>query len=135
MQEEFDPIDEHWKIYRKRRDVALSADARQPLRPPELLRRSPLVVPPMRTVADATLVAAYDSLLARYMPPGFLISDRRELLHVFGDGDKFLRIKPGRSTSDVFDLVHEDLKASVPSSTRRPAATFGCRCKPKMMRP
>ncbi|HWB13520.1 MAG TPA: CheR family methyltransferase [Pirellulales bacterium] len=118
--DEFDPIDDHWKIYRKRRDVALSADARQPLRAPELLRRSPLLVaPPMRTVADATLVAAYDTLLGRYMPPGFLLSDRRELLHVFGEGDKFLRIKPGRSTSDVFDLLHEDFKAAVTGAIQK----------------
>ncbi len=118
--EEFDSIDEHWKVYRKLRDVALSADARQPLRPPELLRRTPLLVtPPMRTVADATLVAAYDTLLGRYMPPGFLISDRRELLHVFGEGDKFLRIRPGRSTSDVFDLLHEDFKASVTGAIQK----------------
>jgi two-component system, chemotaxis family, CheB/CheR fusion protein len=119
LQEEFDPIDEHWKFYRKRRDVALSTDARQPLRPPELLRRSPLAAPPMRTVADATLVAAYDTLLSRYMPAGFLISDRRELLHVFGAGDKYLRIKPGRSTSDIFDLLHEDFKASVTGAIQK----------------
>lgn len=119
LQEEFDPIDEHWKLYRKRRDVALSTDARQPLRPPELLRRSPLIAPPMRTVADAALVAAYDTLLSRYMPAGLLISDRRELLHVFGAGDKYLRIKPGRSTSDLFDLLHDDFKASVTGAIQK----------------
>lgn len=114
LHEEFDPVDERWKIYRKRRDVALSADTRQPLRSPDLLRRSPLLVaPPARTMADASLVAAYDTLLERYMPPGLLIGERRELLHVFGDADKFLHIKPGRASADVFDLLHDDFKAVV----------------------
>ncbi len=120
LHEEFDPIDEHWKIYRKRRDVALSSDARQPLRPPDLLRRSPLsIAPPARTMADATLVAAYDTLLGRYMPPGLLVGERRELLHVFGDAHKYLRIKPGRASADVFDLLHDDFKAVVTGAVQQ----------------
>lgn len=117
--EEFEAIDEHWKLYQKRRDVALMADARQPLRSPDLPRRSPLLVPPPRTAADATLVAAYDTLLDRYMPPGFLISERRELLHVFGEGEKFLRIRPGRSSSDVFDLLRDEFKAGVTGAIQK----------------
>ncbi|HVX10744.1 MAG TPA: chemotaxis protein CheB [Pirellulales bacterium] len=119
LQEEFSPLDDHWKLYRKRRDVALSADARQPLRSPGVRGRSPLLVAPPRTMADATLVAAYDTLLGRYMPPGFLISDRRELLHVFGDGDKFLRIRPGRSSTDVFDLLHDEFRAGVTGAIQK----------------
>ena len=120
LQDEFEPINEHWKLYRKRRDVALSADARQPLRQPDVLRRPALsVTAPARIAADATLVAAYDTLLGRYMPPGFLISDRRELLHVFGEGEKFLRIRPGRSSSDVFDLLQEDFKGAIAGAIQK----------------
>lgn len=120
LRDEFDPIDEHWKVYRKRRDVALSADGRHPLRSPELIRRSPVMpAAPVRAIADTALVAAYDTLLGRYMPPGLLISDRRELLHVFGEGEKFLRFKPGRPSSDVFDLLHDDFKAAVTGALQR----------------
>jgi two-component system, chemotaxis family, CheB/CheR fusion protein len=119
LHEEFSTIDEHWKVYRKRRDVALSADARHPLRAPEMLRRSSILVAPARTVADPTLVAAYDALLDRYMPPGFLISERRELLHVFGEGERFFRIRPGRSSSDVFDLLRDEFKAGVTGAIQK----------------
>lgn len=120
LREEFDTIDERWKIYRKRRDVALSADARGPLRSPDAVRRTPLLPsPPARAFPDISLVGAYDALLSRYMPPGLLISEGRELLHVFGDAQQFLRIKAGRPSGDALDLLEDELKAAVTGAWQR----------------
>ena len=120
LADEFDALNEYWKLYRKRRDIALSVDARQPLRSPDMLRRAPaLASPPARTLPDTTLIGAYDWLLGRYMPPGLLVSERRELLHVFGGAEKFLRIKPGRPSGDTFDLLDDDLKAAVAGAVQK----------------
>ncbi len=53
------------------------------------------------------------------MPPGLLISEGRELLHVFGDAQQFLRIKPGRPSSDALDLLDDDLKAAVTGALQK----------------
>ncbi|HVX59445.1 MAG TPA: chemotaxis protein CheB [Pirellulales bacterium] len=120
LSDEFETINEYWKVYSKRRDIALPADARQPLRSPELMRRTPLLASaPARAFPDTTLVGAYDWLLGRYMPPGLLVSERRELLHVFGGAEKFLRIKTGRPSADAFDLLDDDLKAAVTGAVQK----------------
>lgn len=120
LADEFETLNEYWKLYCKRRDIALSVDARHPLRSPELLHRAPLLAsPPARTYPDASLVGAYDWLLGRYMPAGLLVSERRELLHVFGGAEKFLRIKSGRPSGDAFDLLDDDLKAAVNGAVQK----------------
>ncbi|HJT35986.1 MAG TPA: ATP-binding protein, partial [Pirellulales bacterium] len=84
------------------------------------VRRAPLLPPPAaRAFPDVSLVGAYDALLARYMPPGLLIGEGRELLHVFGDAQQFLRVKPGRPSGDALDLLDDDLKAAVTGALQK----------------
>jgi two-component system CheB/CheR fusion protein len=118
--EEFDSIDKHWKIYRKRRDVRLPTDLRlstiavgpQPLPIGGLLR-------PPRAAPDANLLKAYDELLALYVPPSFLINARRELLHIFAGAGKYLSITDGRPSNDVLDMVSHDLRLAISAALQR----------------
>jgi two-component system CheB/CheR fusion protein len=114
---EFDDLDQHWKVYRKRRDIRLPSDMRLPLSAgPQPMRSVPAT--PMYG-ADATLLSAYDRVLERHMPPGFLISDRRQLVHTFGEAARFLNVRPGRSSSDLLDLMSDDLKLPLAGAFQR----------------
>ncbi|MDB4975894.1 MAG: hypothetical protein JWN48_4235 [Myxococcaceae bacterium] len=109
---EFETVDKRWRIYKKRTD-----GARPPLRTangkqygssqsfPPTLPRLPRPLP-----APAPLLATYDAVLEQFMPESLLVSERGELLHVFGSADRFLKVKPGRQSLDVLNMVHRELR-------------------------
>ena len=111
LNDELDPVDEHWKMYRKSRDVRLRPDFR-------------LIVPPGRpatprlatafgssaAASDRLQQSVYDQLLESHLPPSFLINDRWELVHSFGGAGKYLRVRNGRITSQLLDLIDPNLK-------------------------
>lgn len=120
LQEEFESIDLHWKIFRKSRDVRLATDLRTPLIGYTGAPARPLVLsPPAKRLPDASLVGAYDAILKKFMPPAILINERRELLHAFGGAERFLHPKGGRPTSDVLDLLDHELRTAVTGAVQR----------------
>ena len=115
LSSEFDTIDEHWKIYRKRRDKRLPADMRMPRSSAPFAR--PAGAPP--AVVDASLLGAHDRLPQDFAPPGILITDRRELVHSFGDAGRYLAYRDGRPSNDVLDLVDGDLRIALAGTLQR----------------
>lgn len=116
LDEEFDTLDGHWKIYRKRRDVRLPVDLRiSPGISGRIVRASglPEISSGSSRSIDAMLLGTYDSLLSEYMPPALLINQRYELLHVFGNAGRFLQYKPGRSGRNVLDLMESPLRMAI----------------------
>ncbi|PQO43668.1 chemotaxis protein CheB [Blastopirellula marina] len=122
LAEEFDPIDERWKIFRKRRDKRLPPDMRLPLssgytKPHGVSRinlTSTGTLPP-----DGPLLRAYDELLKDYAPPSLLVNDRRELIQSFGGGSEYLKLRDGRPTQDFIDLVVPDLRIPVTTAIQQ----------------
>lgn len=121
LSEEFQPIDPHWKIFRKRRDIRLPADLRLPLTPG---------YPPTRATAalgtghppappDLDLLRVYDAMLERFVPPSLLLNPRRQLVHTFGGAGRFLTPRDGRTTNDLLDLVQKDLKLVLAGAIQR----------------
>ncbi|MFN8706858.1 MAG: CheR family methyltransferase, partial [Planctomyces sp.] len=110
LSDEFESIDERWKIYRKRRDVRLRTDFR--LLSSAGSQRPRVSSPYGATSAgsDRLQQAVYDRLLEEHMPPGFLINDRKELVHSFGKAGRYLRVKDGRATTLFLDMIDNDLK-------------------------
>ncbi|HAH48755.1 chemotaxis protein CheB [Gimesia sp.] len=117
--DEFDVIDGHWKLYHKRRDIRLPADIRGPLTHTHLTSTkidgmqgngNPLK---SRDLPDASLMGAYDWVLANHMPAAILFNDRHELLHVFGEAEQFMKIRKGRPSHDVLDLFEDDLRTAL----------------------
>jgi two-component system CheB/CheR fusion protein len=110
LSEEFEPIDKQWRVYRKRRDVQLSATLRIPYATgPKLHARGfPLAFAP--SFSDRAVLSLYDQMLARYMPPGVLIDDQYNVLHTFPGAEKLLRVPSGRPSSNVLDLVLPSLR-------------------------
>lgn len=123
LQEEFDTIDSHWKIFRKSRDVRLPTDIRIPAPQNTLLmnpaRKFIAPPPPARGLPDPGLLGAYDAALDRFMPPSLLINERRELLHAFAGAERYLRMRRGRPSGDVLDMLDSDLRTAIVGAVQR----------------
>lgn len=113
---EFDSLDDHWRIYRKRRDIRLPTAMQLP--PPATRRSSrPTTAGAQQSsgqaVADIGLAQAYDELLVTYVPPSLLVNMRRELLHAFAGAGQFLRVPDGRPPCDILEMVDGDLASAI----------------------
>ncbi|MCL4109044.1 UNVERIFIED_CONTAM: hypothetical protein GTU68_032167 [Idotea baltica] len=109
LENEFEPIDRHWRMYRKKRDVRLATGLRVPLGGTGGLHTSEQRKEP-RPLTDAGILRAYDAVLTKFMPPGFMIDQNRRLVHSFGGAGRFIRVQDGRVSSDFLDQVCEDLR-------------------------
>ncbi len=117
LTDEFVSIDEHWKIFRKRRDVHLLSQVRVPLYR-SAGRRPPLDLP--RTHGpDPLILQTYDQLLDRYMPPGLLLDEDRSLIDSFGGAEKLLRFRRRRPSNNVLDLLDGELRSVVAGAIQR----------------
>ncbi len=54
---------------------------------------------------DPRLMRAYDILLERHMPAGFLINSMKEIVHSFGDTSGFIKPKAGRLSLNLIVLI------------------------------
>ena len=113
---EFETLDERAKLYSKRRDVRLPADVRTFLPDPTGMVRPST---PAAAPAPGTLQPVYDDLLAQFMPPGLLIDERREVVHTFGGAGRFLRMRDGRLTHNLLEMVDGDLKLALAGAFQR----------------
>jgi two-component system CheB/CheR fusion protein len=120
---EFDTLDMHWKLYRKRREVRLTREIRLPgVGDPSTSRislRPPPYSPATSSHHDGALAHAYDRLLTRYMPVGVLLDDRRELVHVFGDVSPYVQLRPGRPSRDAVEMFAPGIRAAANGAIHR----------------
>ncbi len=121
LADEFDTLNEHSKVYRKRRDIRLPAEMRLPLsRPTDGLRHAVVSMPqPASSVPDVARIRVYDLLLDRFMPPSLLVNHDRQLVETFGGGERFLRIRGRRLSADLLDLLDTDAKTSIAGALNR----------------
>lgn len=122
LKPEFSAIDNHWRVYRKRRDVRLTGASNQlqPVVPVSNRRQLPLpTVTPTTMTPDVRLIRAYDMLLDQYVPAGVLTNDRREVIHTFGRARSVLNPPVGRITLDVLELVEPSLKVALGAAIQR----------------
>lgn len=124
IDDEFETIDSRWRIMRKIRNVQLPGSTRLlPVLPvltdyaSQIAAAAPGNVAgrysPVRPAPRADrrhMMQAYDAVLAKYAPPSLLVSRTGELVHVFGEAQKFLKLKSGLFSSRLTDVVVEPLK-------------------------
>jgi two-component system CheB/CheR fusion protein len=114
LAEEFSSIDDHWKIYRKRRDVRLLHQLRLPLsRAPGRVYEAKAPPP------DTHLMPTYDRLLDRYMPPSLLVDENRTLLDTFAGAERWLRVKGRRPSRNLLDLLDPDSRPVIAGAVAR----------------
>jgi two-component system CheB/CheR fusion protein len=115
--DEFETVDQHWKCYRKRRDVRLLPG----------LRSNPLVIMPTPTAGagarggDGPLLEVFASLLDTALPPSVLLGERNEIMHSFGDVSPLLRLPRGRPTLSLLEMLEGELKLAVAGALHRAA--------------
>ena len=117
--DEFDTIDEHAKIYRKRRDIRLPRDLRLPLPRGGTAPRILPAVMPRHGGVNPQLLAAYDRLLNRFMPPSFLVDENGQLIDTFGGVESLLRVKARRPSQNLLDMVGDDLRTAISGALHR----------------
>jgi two-component system, chemotaxis family, CheB/CheR fusion protein len=115
--DEFVSIDDHWKIYRKRRDVQLLSQIRLPL--VRQAPRRPALLELSRHGPDPLILETYDQLLDRFMPPGFLVDEQCLLIDSFAGAEKLLKIRRRRPSSNLLDLLDDDLRSIVSGAIQR----------------
>jgi two-component system CheB/CheR fusion protein len=109
LSREFDVIDKHWRIYRKRSDVRAQLEAPLPNATHSLPQLS-LPLPAAGRYSLTQLLGTYDALLDELMPPSLLVSERGELIQSFNGASRLLQLRDGRQDLDIFDLVGADLR-------------------------
>jgi two-component system CheB/CheR fusion protein len=119
LTDEFTVIDERWKIYSKRRDVQLLAQLRLPLGRRTVGRPKATAELPRPQGADPLILATYDQLLDRYMPPSLLVDEDRTLVDSFGGAERLLKVRRRRPSNSVLDLLDGELRTVVAGALQR----------------
>jgi two-component system CheB/CheR fusion protein len=116
--DEFETVDSHWRLYSKRRDARLP-DTRLPLTiaMPNGATRSAAATTALststRSWGGVPLMGLYDELLGRVMPPSLLVDEHYQLVQTFGGAESVLRVKAGRASTNVLDLVGDSIKTAL----------------------
>jgi len=114
----FEILDKHWQLYRKQGESRTSVDTRRPAASADPRLSAPPATPAPRQ-SLAQLLGTYDALLDEVMPPGLLVSESGELVHVFAGGSRFLRMPDGRQGLGVLELVRGELKMILAGALKR----------------
>ena len=121
--DEFEPIDKHWRIYRKFSEARMKVDLHPFAPPPRTMASRGLAAThhdgPAPRISPSALLATYDALLEKYIPPSLLVTERGDLVHAFGDASKFLRVRGGRQGLDVLAMVDAELKTLLAGAMQR----------------
>ena len=127
---EFTTIDKRWRIFSKNRDIHLREAAY--LQPPENkqpkgtdnmslreTRSGSMIVAKKEGYVRQALYKAYDRLLEAYAPTCLLVSRSGDLVHVFGEAERFLHVGKGVFSNRAVDLVHDDLRLVINAGVER----------------
>ncbi|HVV85602.1 MAG TPA: chemotaxis protein CheB [Kofleriaceae bacterium] len=118
LADEFTVLDERWKIYRKRRDVHLLGQVRLPMQRPTPRRPATLDLP-RQASADPQVLQTYDLLLDKFMPPGFLVDEDRNLIDSFAGAERLLRLRRRRPSNHILELLDDELRSIVAGAIQR----------------
>ncbi|HTL38928.1 MAG TPA: chemotaxis protein CheB [Kofleriaceae bacterium] len=119
LNDEFTVVEEHWKVYRKRRDVHLLNQVRLPIMRTAVRRPiAPLDLPRTPSV-DPLVLATYDQLLDLFMPPGLLIDENGVLIDAFGGAEKLMQMKPRRPRGNALDLLDDEVRTIISGAMQR----------------
>ncbi|MEZ6102254.1 MAG: chemotaxis protein CheB [Pirellulaceae bacterium] len=119
---EFETVDQTWRVFRKLRDQRLTDIIPSPSLPPASYIVAEQPAPKVRGngSSDGWLSPlVYEELLARYVPPGLLVNEYYELVHTFGEARKLLTQPTGRPTLEIGKLVEGELRTAMMAALHR----------------
>lgn len=115
--EHFRAVDTRWKVYQAQ-GAPRAALGDVLLTRPLVDRRRPVGTGDGPTVAE-TADEVTRWLLAEYVPTSLLVSPEGELVHVFGDPNRFLSVPTGRPTTSVGQMLERPLGAAVSTAVHQ----------------
>ncbi len=101
----FETLERRWKLFR--RTGSRRAGLPVELKPPQLGQRAGPRSVETRSAEqtllpdDRTIDACYRELVDTHVPPCLLVTEQLQLVHVFGDAHRFLRVPKGAATLDL----------------------------------
>ena len=113
LESEFVPIDRKHNIYKRTPGAIPRNSSRFPIKSKKNdfsfknFNRSNSVL------NDPRLMRAYDILLERFMPCGFLLNNNKEIVHSFGDTSWILNPRTGRMSLNILSLVDENISIAL----------------------
>lgn len=124
---DFETLDMKWRIYQKSRPTRLTLDNRSAMLGAgrNLTGHVDVTSQNHNTSNDSLLSRAYESLISDYAPPCLLVNERHELLYVFGDASRFLRVPSGKPNQDVLRMVCDDLAVVLATAMHKALADGG----------
>jgi two-component system CheB/CheR fusion protein len=114
---EFRVVNEKWRFFRKTAPVRLSS-VNMPSTPP-LRSRATKARAERHGLPQSEMLNVYDSLLGEHMPPGLLVGQNNQIVHIFGAATQFLEFKQGRPASNCFDLLPPTFRIAVANGMKR----------------
>ncbi len=72
---------------------------------------------------DRQILADYDTLLRRHVPPGVLIDEKRHILHYFGNVSEYLRMPEGRADTNLLKMTADNLHVALSTALQRADST------------
>lgn len=118
--DEFELLDSRGRFSSKERDVNIETDTRyaRARGTPGL----PTTMPSDRShevdEQPTNSAALYEALLARHLPPSVLVDESFKVIHMFGGVEEFLHLKGGEISTNLLDLVDDDLRAFLSTAMR-----------------
>ncbi len=129
LSQEFSVVDELWKLYQKIRNLPglnkPGVDLHRSLssRPRRLVNLLNNDQP--ETLSFTGLLEGYDLILKEFVASGILLDDRRNILHVFGDANKYLHSSSGRFTGSITDFMLGESKTAMAAALIRAESEIG----------
>ena len=132
LADEFLHIDKTWRIFQKIKNHPnllahyLGSENRQPSTGPRQLvnilnRDRP------ESMSFTRLIECYDLILREFVPSGLLLDENRNILHVFGDANKYLSSKSGRFSGNLASFLDDNSKVAITATLIRAQKELGRR--------
>ncbi|MBF0328786.1 MAG: PocR ligand-binding domain-containing protein [Nitrospirae bacterium] len=108
LESRYSVVDKKWKIYR-------NTDTFKPITQANLTSISSRL--PFKTVMssshkppaiDESLQSVYQSLINEYAPPAVVVDENFDVLHIFGDVNKYIKLPHGRMSLNLLKMVSKD---------------------------
>lgn len=119
---EFEAVDSNNRLYTKKRDVRL----RSPLFMDSLVQPSTTINHGLaRSPATSSrsqenpLLLSRDEILSNLVPPGIVIDNKSRILQVFRNAGKYLRVNDGLLSSNLMDMISQDLRLAISGAIQR----------------
>jgi len=125
LESSFEMIVPAWQIYRKVRPIKFSSvgmgigGKRKPKNDASPTEQQ-----------NHELLPIYDSLLDEFMPNAVLINNKNQILHLFGDSHEFIRMRSGRPSENLLDMLPAPFNVAVSSGLQRAKIENHVACYP-----